>query len=270
MDGRRGPHGPREADRRVTSPTRPRWTPEKRPAPGLTADYHARLRALPVRPPFALAGKKPAALAPLPPLPNENLDPDYTAGPVHPGLLRRPPGRLPPSATWPPRHGRGEPQRKELGFGRTSTTHVPGDPPQPARFQDGTRTSRPSDPHDDDYVWAGPETDQPWLRGGSYWWPARSGSSSKLDRDYLQDQEKRRHRPRQGVRRPAHRRNRFTTPDFTRTDSGGQPSSPAMPTSGWPASANGGTGSAPRVLLHRRHRPANRNPPRRLFFIRLP
>jgi deferrochelatase/peroxidase EfeB len=29
---------------------------------------------------FGLAGEKPAALAPLPPLPNENLDPDYTGG----------------------------------------------------------------------------------------------------------------------------------------------------------------------------------------------
>ena len=38
---------------------------------------------------FGLAARKPAALAELPPLPNENLDPDYIRRrPVHPGVLR--------------------------------------------------------------------------------------------------------------------------------------------------------------------------------------
>ena len=58
----------------------------------------------------------------------------------------------------------------ELGFGRTSaTTTGQRTPRNLLGFKDGTRNIRAEQTGlMDDYVWAGRETDQPWLRGGSY------------------------------------------------------------------------------------------------------
>jgi deferrochelatase/peroxidase EfeB len=79
----------------------------------------------------------------------------------------------------------------------------------------------------DDYVWAGSETDQPWLRGGTYLVARKIRIFvENWDRDYLQDQEhvigrsKISGAPLSGGRE-------FTTPDFAAKDPGGQPVIPA-------------------------------------------
>ena len=211
--------------------------------PVLRLDDHARRRALPVRHRFGLVGRSPPALAPLPPLPNENLDPDYTGGDLRIEACSDDP--------WSPstrpnlaRLGMGVVKHDwmELGSGRTSTTTTSQGPPQPGRSPGRHRNIKAEQTRlMDDYVWAGPETDERWLRGGSYLVARKIRIFvENWDRDYLQDQEN--VRPRQRVRRPAHRRNKIHHPGLHRTDSAGSRSSPAMPTSGWPASSTTGTG----------------------------
>ena len=61
---------------------------------------------------FGLTARKPELLVDLPPLPNENLDPElHRRRPVHPGLLRRPAGRVsrrPQPGPLGPRHCRAQ------------------------------------------------------------------------------------------------------------------------------------------------------------------
>ena len=73
---------------------------------------------------FGLAGKRPAALAPLPPLPNENLDPDYTGGDLCVQACSDDPLVAFHAVRNLARIGMGvvEHNWMELGFGRTSTT----------------------------------------------------------------------------------------------------------------------------------------------------
>jgi len=73
---------------------------------------------------FGLAGKKPAALAQLPPLPNENLDPAYTGGDLCLQACSDDPLVAFHAVRNLARLGMGvvEHNWMELGFGRTSTT----------------------------------------------------------------------------------------------------------------------------------------------------
>ena len=58
----------------------------------------------------------------------------------------------------------------ELGFGKTSTTSTAEATPRNLLgFKDGTRNIKAQDTElVDEYVWVGRESDQAWLRGGSY------------------------------------------------------------------------------------------------------
>ncbi len=58
-------------------------------------------------------------------------------------------------------------------------------------FKDGTRNIKAEDSDDmNDYVWVGGETDQPWMRGGSYLVARRIRMLiESWDTDYLADQE---------------------------------------------------------------------------------
>jgi deferrochelatase/peroxidase EfeB len=176
---------------------------------------------------FGLAGKKPAALAQLPPLPNENLDPDYTGGDLCIQACSDDPLVAFHAVRNLARLGMGvvEHNWMELGFGRTSTTTTSQATPRNLLgFKDGTRNIK-AERTDlmNDYVWAGPETDQPWLRGGSYLVARKIRIFvENWDRDYLQDQENVIGRGKVSGA-PLTGGTEFTTPDFAARSSGGQP-----------------------------------------------
>jgi deferrochelatase/peroxidase EfeB len=113
-----------------------------------------------------------AALAQLPPLPNETLDPDYTGGDLCVQACSDDPLVAFHAVRNLARIGMGVVAHNwmELGFGRTSaTTTAQQTPRNLLGFKDGTRNIKAEQSElMDRYVWVGPETDQPWLRGGSY------------------------------------------------------------------------------------------------------
>jgi deferrochelatase/peroxidase EfeB len=176
---------------------------------------------------FGLAGKKPAALAPLPPLPNENLDPAYTGGDLCVQACSDDPLVAFHAVRNLARVGMGVVEHRwmELGFGRTSTTTTSQATPRNLLgFKDGTRNIKAEQTRlMEDHVWAGPETDQPWLRGGSYLVARKIRIFvENWDRDYLADQENVIGRGKVSGA-PLSGGTEFTTPDFAARSSAGQP-----------------------------------------------
>ena len=180
---------------------------------------------------FGLAPRKPSALAELPPLPNENLDPDYTGGDLCVQACSDDPLVAFHAVRNLARIGMGvvEHNWMELGFGRTSTTTTAQATPRNLLgFKDGTRNIK-AEQTDlmNDYVWVGPETDQPWMRGGSYLIARKIRMFvENWDRDYLQDQENVIGRAKTSGA-PLSGGTEFTPPDFTSTAASGQPAIPA-------------------------------------------
>ena len=81
----------------------------------------------------------------------------------------------------------------QLGFGRTSSTSTTQATPRNLMgFKDGTRNIKSESTDEmDRFVWVGAETDQPWMRGGSYLVARRIRMLiESWDTDYLADQEK--------------------------------------------------------------------------------
>jgi deferrochelatase/peroxidase EfeB len=121
---------------------------------------------------FGLAGHRPAALADLPPLPGDRLDPRRSGG----DLCLQACANDPQVAFHAIRnlariaHGTAELRWSQLGFGRTSTTSVSQATPRNLMgFKDGTRNIKVEDAGQlGSFVWVGAETDQPWMVGGSY------------------------------------------------------------------------------------------------------
>jgi deferrochelatase/peroxidase EfeB len=115
----------------------------------------------------------------------------------------------------------------QLGFGRTaSTSGAQATPRNLMGFKDGTRNLR-AEQADllDQNVWVGDETDQPWLRGGSYLVTRKIRVFiENWDRDYLADQENVIGRSKVSGA-PLSGGTEFTAPDFGARDSGG----PAIP-----------------------------------------
>jgi deferrochelatase/peroxidase EfeB len=143
---------------------------------------------------FGLAAKKPAALATLPPLPNENLDPNYSGGDLCIQACSDDPLVAFHAVRNLARIGSGVVEHNwlELGFGRTSTTSTAQQTPRNLLgFKDGTRNIKAEQTSlMDNYVWVGKETDQPWLRGGSYLVARKIIMHiENWDRDVLSDQE---------------------------------------------------------------------------------
>jgi deferrochelatase/peroxidase EfeB len=180
---------------------------------------------------FGLAARKPAALAQLPPLPNENLDPNYTGGDLCVQACSDDPLVAFHAVRNLARIGMGvvEHNWMELGFGRTSTTTTSQQTPRNLLgFKDGTRNIKAEQTQlMDNYVWVGPETDQSWLRGGSYLVTRKIRIFvENWDRDYLQDQEHVIGRAKVSGA-PLSGGTEFSAPDFHASGADGQPAIPA-------------------------------------------
>jgi Dyp-type peroxidase, C-terminal/Imelysin/Cupredoxin-like domain len=117
----------------------------------------------------------------------------------------------------------------ELGFGRTSTTSTAQATPRNLLgFKDGTRNIK-AEQTDllNRHVWVGQETDQPWLRGGSYMVSRKIRMFvENWDRDYLADQENVIGRAKVSGA-PLSGGSEFSTPDFAKAGGDGQPAIPA-------------------------------------------
>jgi deferrochelatase/peroxidase EfeB len=180
---------------------------------------------------FGLAGRKPALLTDLPALPNENLDPDYVGGDICIQACSDDPLVAFHAVRNLARLGLGVVSYNwmELGFGKTSSTSTDQATPRNLLgFKDGTRNIK-AQQHDllDDYVWVGDDSDQAWMRGGSYLISRRIQMFiENWDRDYLQDQQNVIGRTKV-TGAPLSGGGEFSTPHFTQKNDQGQLAIPA-------------------------------------------
>jgi deferrochelatase/peroxidase EfeB len=179
---------------------------------------------------FGLAPRKPAALAVLPPLPNENLDPAASGGDLCVQACSDDPLVAFHAVRNLARIGMGVVEHNwlELGFGRTSTTSTAQQTPRNLLgFKDGTRNIKAEQTGlMNAHVWVGQETDQPWLRGGSYLVARKIQMHiENWDRDYLQDQENVIGRSKVNGA-PLSGGTEFSEPDFAAPGADGQPAIP--------------------------------------------
>jgi deferrochelatase/peroxidase EfeB len=143
---------------------------------------------------FGLAPRKPAALVTLPHLPLEHFDPAFTGGDIAVQACSDDPQVAFHAVRNLARIGVGAivPLWLEAGFGRNSSTSPKQATPRNLLgFKDGTRNIRTDQTELlDQYVWIGEDTDQSWLRGGSYLVARRIRMLiEEWDRDYEKDQE---------------------------------------------------------------------------------
>jgi len=113
----------------------------------------------------------------------------------------------------------------QLGFGRTSSTSTEQQTERNLMgFKDGTRNIKAQSTADlDDYVWVGGETDQDWMKGGSYLVARRiSMLIESWDTDYLTDQENVFGRYKTSGA-PLGGKNEFDPPDLAAKDGQGHP-----------------------------------------------
>jgi deferrochelatase/peroxidase EfeB len=142
---------------------------------------------------FGLAGRRPTALAALPPLPLDNLDPAYTGGDIAIQACADDPQVAYHAIRNLARIGTGTVVLRwlETGFGRTASTSAGQATPRNLMgFKDGTRNIT-ADQADllRDHVWID-AADQPWARGGSYLVARRIRMYvNQWDRDFQADQE---------------------------------------------------------------------------------
>ncbi len=144
---------------------------------------------------FGLAAKRPAALADLPALPGDALDPHRTGGDLCVQACADDPTVAFHAVRNFARLARGTAVLRwsQLGFGRTSSTSTTQETERNLLgFKDGTNNIKGESGRDlDDFVWVGAETDQAWMRGGSYLVARRIRMLiESWDTDYLADQEK--------------------------------------------------------------------------------
>jgi deferrochelatase/peroxidase EfeB len=143
---------------------------------------------------FGLAKHRPAALEPLPSLPGDALDPDRSGGDLCVQACSNDPQVAFHVIRNFARIGRGTVVMRwsQLGFGRTSTTSKGQATPRNLMgFKDGTNNIKSEDDAEmNDFVWVGDESDQAWMRGGSYLVSRRIRMLiESWDADYLADQE---------------------------------------------------------------------------------
>jgi deferrochelatase/peroxidase EfeB len=143
---------------------------------------------------FGLESRRPAALADLPALPGDALDPTRSGGDLCVQACSNDPQVAFHVIRNFARIGRGTAVMRwsQLGFGRTSTTSTTQATPRNLMgFKDGTNNIKSEDSAAmDRFVWVGDETDQPWMRGGSYLVSRRIRMLiESWDADYLADQQ---------------------------------------------------------------------------------
>lgn len=143
---------------------------------------------------FGLAKFRPAALADLPALPGDVLDPNRTGGDLCVQACSDDPQVAFHVIRNFARIARGTAVLRwsQLGFGRTSTTSESQATPRNLMgFKDGTNNIKAEEAADmDNFVWVGDETDQAWMKGGSYLVARRIRMLiESWDADYLADQE---------------------------------------------------------------------------------
>lgn len=179
---------------------------------------------------FGLAAKRPAALADLPHLAPENLDAARSNGDIAIQACADDPMVAFHAIRNLARLARGTAVMRwsQLGFGAASSTSGSQQTPRNLLgFKDGTRNIHGERSLLDKYVWVGDDTDQPWMRDGSYLVARRIQMRLEAwDRDYLTDQQNviGRHKysgaPLSGAKE-------FDTPDFSATGTTGQTLIPA-------------------------------------------
>jgi deferrochelatase/peroxidase EfeB len=142
---------------------------------------------------LGLAGKRPAALKPLPPLPGDELDPLESGGDICVQACSDDPQVAFHAVRNLARVGRGVVAMRwsQLGFGRTASTSRAQDTPRNLMgMKDGTANIRAEDTEAmERFVWVGGEG-PPWMRGGSYLVTRRIRMLLEVwDRASLEDQE---------------------------------------------------------------------------------
>jgi deferrochelatase/peroxidase EfeB len=177
---------------------------------------------------FGLTGKRPAALADIPVLPRDNLDPTRSGGDLAIQACSDDPMVAFHAIRNLARLGRGTAVMRwsQLGFGRAASTSDKQPTPRNLMgFKDGTRNIHGDANLLDDYVWVGGETDQSWMRDGSYLVARRIRMRIEAwDRDFLTDQQNVIGRYKYNGA-PLSGKKEFDTPDFKAVH-GGQPAIP--------------------------------------------
>jgi len=146
------------------------------------------------KPGLGLAGRRPAALEPLPSLPGDVLNPAEVGGDVCVQACSDDPQVAFHAVRNLARIGRGTVAVRwsQLGFGRTSSTSRNQDTPRNLMgLKDGTANIRAEDSEDmERFVWVGDEGPA-WMRGGTYMVARRIRMLLEVwDRASLQDQER--------------------------------------------------------------------------------
>jgi deferrochelatase/peroxidase EfeB len=180
---------------------------------------------------FGLASRRPAALADLPRLPPEKLDPARSNGDLVIQACSDDPVVAFHAIRNLARLGRGSAVMRwsQLGFGKATSNGADQETPRNLMgFKDGTRNI---DGGDDaalnQHVWVGDETDQAWMRGGSYLVARRIAMRIEAwDRDYLGDQQNVIGRFKYSGA-PLTGSKEHDTPDFAKKGADGQPAIPA-------------------------------------------
>jgi deferrochelatase/peroxidase EfeB len=143
---------------------------------------------------LGLGKMRPAALVDLPTFGNDSLQPARTGGDLCVQACSDDPTVAFHVIRNFARIGRGTAAMRwsQLGFGRTSSTSTGQSTPRNLMgFKDGTNNIKSEAGGEfSDFVWVGNETDQPWMRGGSYLVARRIRMLIEAwDADYLADQE---------------------------------------------------------------------------------
>ncbi|MBS1879649.1 MAG: deferrochelatase/peroxidase EfeB [Actinobacteria bacterium] len=146
------------------------------------------------RPALGLGARRPAALKPLPPLPGDELNGLESGGDLCVQACSDDPQVAFHAVRNLARIGRGTVVMRwsQLGFGRTATTSRSQETPRNLMgMKDGTANIRAEDTGAmERFVWVGSETDQPWMRDGSYVVTRRIRMLLEVwDRASLEDQE---------------------------------------------------------------------------------
>jgi deferrochelatase/peroxidase EfeB len=180
---------------------------------------------------FGLANRRPAALADLPAFPGDGLDPRRTGGDLGVQACSNDPQVAFHVIRNFARIARGTAVMRwsQLGFGRTSTTSTSQATPRNLMgFKDGTNNIKAEHGAElNAFVWVGEETDQSWMRGGTYLVARRIRMLiESWDADYLADQERVIGRIKESGA-PLGRRDEFDAVDLP------ERRSPPMRTSGW-------------------------------------